>query len=121
MAGQKQSQVDKEHSQSPGQARRHAARTLGVDVDASEEQRRKAYLKGIRAHPPEQDPQAFEAIRDAYSTLNDMALARHALVADDVDPNAPLETFLDDIRGERRFVGPGPWLSALSPWQKRQR
>jgi hypothetical protein len=32
---------------------------------------RRAYLRGVRAHPPERDPEGFRRIRDAYELLKD--------------------------------------------------
>lgn len=43
--------------------------TLRVARDAGDEIIRQAYLKAIRSHPPDQDPEAFQAIRAAYEMI----------------------------------------------------
>lgn len=96
--------------------RRRAARSLGVDTNASDEACRDAYLRQIQAHPPDRDPRGFELIRDAYATLSDEVLRRAELLEGDLDPAAPLAGLYGD-RGPRRLVGPDPWLAALS-WSK---
>lgn len=89
-----------------------AASVLGVDADADEAQVREAYLREIKAHPPDEDPQAFEAIRDAYNLLRDpQRRMEHLLMA--ADPRAPLASLLDDLSHQYCFVGPGPWLKAM--------
>ena len=42
---------------------------LGVAVDADDATIRAAYLSGIKASPPEQDPKRFEALRNAYEAI----------------------------------------------------
>lgn len=44
---------------------------LGVDEDADDDIVRKAYLKQVRTHPPEQDPVRFQEIRAAYEMIED--------------------------------------------------
>ena len=43
--------------------------TLGVTRDASEEDIRRAYLRRVKAHPPERDPEGFQRAREAYELL----------------------------------------------------
>lgn len=42
---------------------------LGLTPPTSEEAIRRAYLKGVRAHPPERDPEGFRRVREAYELL----------------------------------------------------
>ncbi len=90
-----------------------AARVLELSPAASSEEVRAAYLRFVRAHPPDRDPDAFERVRDAYETLrNPERRAALLLLAD--DPTAPLVSLLDEERERRLFIGPDPWLAAMS-------
>src|SRR4051794_6979864 len=44
---------------------------------------KKAYLKRVRAHPPERDPQGFQRVREAYELLRALDPARPAYRASD--------------------------------------
>lgn len=48
-----------------------AREILGVELNATDEQIRAAYLTKITEHPPDRSPTEFERIRDAYDTLRD--------------------------------------------------
>jgi curved DNA-binding protein CbpA len=86
---------------------------LGLSENAGDRQVREAYLRRVREHPPDRDPETFERIRDAYEAIRDPYRRFTRLIAS-VDPGAPLATLLDEeCVGTRRFVGPGPWLAAL--------
>ena len=85
---------------------------LGVEADASEEEIRAAYLRRIKEHPPESSPEEFERIRDAYETLRDPRRRAQSLLFS-ADPEAPMISLIADRRTDRRFVGQGPWLTAL--------
>jgi len=85
---------------------------LGVGQDATDEQIRAAYLGKLKEFPPDRSPAEFEQIRDAYEVLRDRRQRfRHLLFS--VDPRAPLDTILEGDSGERKFVGPEPWLAVL--------
>jgi len=85
---------------------------LGVSLEADDEQIRAAYLRKLREFPPDRCPVEFERVRDAYELLRDhRRRTRHLLFS--CDPEAPLESVLDGVAGERRFVGPEPWLAVL--------
>ena len=85
---------------------------LGLDTDAADEEIRAAYLRLIKEHPPDRDPEKFERIRDAYDSLRDpRRRTRELLFAKSAI--GPLEGLLDGRRTQRRFVGPKPWLAAL--------
>ena len=89
-----------------------AREILGVEMNATDERIRAAYLDKVKEHPPDRSPDEFERIRDAYDTLrdprrrmNDILLSRH-----------PVPSFTELFAGlepERRFVGPNPWLEVL--------
>ena len=85
---------------------------LGIPDDSGEEDIRQAYLKMIKAYPPDRAPEEFERIRDAYEMLNDpRRLARAQLFS--VDPEMALDALLDNQELKREFTGPGPWLAAM--------
>ena len=85
---------------------------LQIDPEADDQAVQSAYVAQIKAHPPDTDPQRFEQIRDAYALMRDpRQRARHVLMA---DPHQPLASLLEEPGGQLRFVGPGPWLEALS-------
>lgn len=42
---------------------------LGVAADAGDEAIKKAYLQRVKEHPPEREPERFQAIRTAYELI----------------------------------------------------
>jgi curved DNA-binding protein CbpA len=42
---------------------------LGVPNSADDETIKKAYLQKVREHPPEREPQRFQAIRSAFESI----------------------------------------------------
>jgi hypothetical protein len=90
----------------------HATQVLGLAENASDEEIRTAYLKKVKEHPPDRDPEQFERVRDAYETLRDpRKRTQDMLLA--ADPSAPFVSLFGALEPERRFVGPGPWLEVL--------
>jgi len=85
---------------------------LGVDETADDAAVRAAYLAGVRRFPPDRDPDAFQRIRDAYQAIRD---EEHRLDFRlfGPPPLERLEELLATFPGERRHVGPRPWLDAL--------
>lgn len=85
---------------------------LAVGPEADDEQIRAAYLRKIKEYPPDRCPGEFERVRDAYELLRDRRRrAQHMLLS--CDPEAPLESLLDGIANDRKYVGPEPWLAVL--------
>ncbi|MHB1959743.1 MAG: J domain-containing protein [Acidobacteriaceae bacterium] len=85
---------------------------LGLGPDAEDEQIRAAYLAKLKQFPPDRSPAEFEQVRDAYELLRDRRRrAQHTLFS--VNPEARLESLVDGMDNDRRFVGPGPWLAVL--------
>jgi DnaJ-class molecular chaperone len=85
---------------------------LGVAQDAKPGEIRTAYLNKIKEYPPDKFPAEFERVRDAYTILSD-ARRRIQLMLQSADPEASLETLLDDQKQKRQFVGPEAWLAAM--------
>jgi curved DNA-binding protein CbpA len=85
---------------------------LGLSLEADDEEVRVAYLRKVREFPPDRCPVEFERVRDAYELLRDRrGRARHLLFS--CAPESPLESLLDGVADERKFVGPEPWLAVL--------
>lgn len=86
---------------------------LGVADSATDEEVRAAYLRLVKQHPPDREPEHFERIRDAYETLRDpRRRARRRLLAQ--GPEIPLESLLEGREAGLRFAGPEAWLEALA-------
>ncbi len=85
---------------------------LELTPGASDQEIRAAYLRKLKQHPPERDPQEFERVRDAYEDLRDPRTRTRKLLFSG-DPLPPLAKLLEGRRPSRRFVGPKPWLEAL--------
>lgn len=45
--------------------------TLDVSEDASQDEIKEAFFSLVREHPPEQDPDAYQRLREAYDVLSD--------------------------------------------------
>lgn len=85
---------------------------LGTGPEADDEQIRAAYLDRLKQFPPDRAPAEFEQVRDAYDLLRDRRRrAQYRLFA--VDPEAPLQSLLEDMKNKRPFAGPAPWLAVL--------
>ena len=85
---------------------------LGLEETADDEAVRAAYLRALRASPPDRAPEGFRRIRAVYEALRDTD-SRLALRLFGPLPLANLEELLDAFPEERRYVGPGPWLNVL--------
>ena len=85
---------------------------LGVPQDAKAGEIRTAYLNKIKEDPPEKFPAKFERVRDAYTILSDVRY-RIRLMFQSADPEASLETLLNNQKQNRQSVGPEAWFDAL--------
>ena len=56
---------------SPGTKEKTPYELLDIPLHSSSREIRKAYLKKLRAFPPEKDPEAFKEIKYAYDLLKD--------------------------------------------------
>jgi DnaJ-class molecular chaperone len=75
---------------------------LGVPQDAKLKEIRTAYLNKIKEYPPEKFPEEFERVRDAYTILSNVRY-RMRLMLQTADPEASMETLLDDQKQNRQF------------------
>jgi DnaJ-class molecular chaperone len=85
---------------------------LGVGRNTDDECIRAAYLAKLKQFPPDRSPAEFERVRDAYELLRDRRRRAHYTLLC-ANPEAPLESLLDGMERERRFVGLAPWLAVL--------
>lgn len=85
---------------------------LGLSADADEAEVRAAYLRLVKAYPPDRAPEQFERVRDAYEELCDPAHRAQRLILG-ADPLAPVVSLLGGEGQQRRFVGPKAWWAAL--------
>jgi hypothetical protein len=64
---------------------------LGLDVEFTREQLRRAYLRAVRKHPPERDPDGFQRVRAANELLQ--LVAKHgaapSLISEPPPPSQP--------------------------------
>lgn len=86
---------------------------LGVDEDADDETVRKAYLRLVRAFPPEHEPVRFQEIREAYESIA-LAPARmgyRLFMAPKPDPLPLVAAWLREV--EQR---PSPEAQGMMAW-----
>src|SRR5262249_47568615 len=58
-----------------------ALELLGVEGESDLATLRRAYLRAVRAHPPQRDPEGFQLVREAWELLQRRACARPDLEA----------------------------------------
>jgi curved DNA-binding protein CbpA len=93
---------------------------LGVSPEANDEQIRAAYVQKVKEFPPDRSGPQFERVRDAYEQLKDpYRRAKYVILGANAD--RPLESWVDDVPGLRRYVGPEPWLAAMKSQPKEHR
>jgi curved DNA-binding protein CbpA len=85
---------------------------LGVSPNAGEEEIRAAYLRKVKEYPPDQAPEEFEKVRNAFEALRDPRKRTLAMLHAS-DPGAPLASVLDGRAPRRLFAGPQPWREVL--------
>jgi curved DNA-binding protein CbpA len=88
-----------------------ARKVLAIEAESGDAEIRAAYLRKVKEHPPDRDPQEFERVRDAYEMLRDRRRRMRSLLLE--DPRQPLASLLEGVTSERRFTGPAPWLAVL--------
>jgi curved DNA-binding protein CbpA len=89
-----------------------AAALLGIDIAASPQELRAAYLKKVQQHPPDREPELFEQIRDAYEQLRNPDVRARAVLKGP-DPAAPLTDLFQGLSRSRAFVGSDLWVQLL--------
>ncbi len=90
--------------------------TLGVPPDATDDAIRKRYLELVKQYPPEQQPEMFAKIREAYDALKDLdARTMHRLFG--YGKSETLESIIEEAacRTSRRRIGLNTLVSAATP------
>lgn len=73
-------------------------KVLGVQVNTTDEEIRKAWLEKVKQFPPERYPDKFKEIRDAYETIgNDTNRLRNFLFSTDLYIGSPFEALTQEI------------------------
>lgn len=92
---------------------------LKLELPTTEEAIRRAYLRGVKAHPPERDPEGFQRVRAAYDFLRENPWAWSAAPTTDDDEHTEDEPEFPGSRGptlELRFSAePAPPAPANEP------
>jgi curved DNA-binding protein CbpA len=78
--------------------------TLGLPTDAGESEIRRRYLELVREFPPDQAPERFTAVHDAYEALRDPARRLQALLFHMETKTDSLEGLAADLRKRLRQV-----------------
>ena len=82
---------------------------LGVTLESTDHEIRDAYLRLVRAHPPEREPERFHRIQQAYAQIQgeDNRLTHAALGPDPaVQPDSMGEALLDYCRYDDKLAFP---------------
>ena len=90
--------------------------TLGVPTDADDGTIRRRYLELTREFPPEQHPERFAAVREAYEKVKDIdKRAKHRLIESAKDD--PIESIIEEAacRTPRRRVSLQSLLAVALP------
>lgn len=95
-----------------------AREVLGVDASVVGQDLKRAYLRKVKAHPPDREPQQFDRVRRAYELLSAPSW-QQVIEAEPLEPEADVveDIVADDLdSGEWSGVEfvPGPQTEALS-------
>ena len=72
---------------------------LGIQEGATPEEVRKAYTRSIRVHTPEQDPEGFRLIREAYEAIRDGKLFIEDGMSAPVNVSKGRQAFYERLEG----------------------
>jgi curved DNA-binding protein CbpA len=87
---------------------------LGLAADADDETIRRRYLELVRQFPPEQHPERFAAVREAYESLRDLnTRLRHRLF--EAGKKDTIDALVEELacRSQRRRISLTTLLSTL--------
>lgn len=85
---------------------------------ATDETVREAYMKGLRAHPPDREPDKFERIRRAYEMIKDEK-SRIELKLFGLEEKQSFLAMLPE-ENKRPRVGAEAWLAVIDEESKRK-
>lgn len=83
---------------------------LGVQANAAPDQIRSRYLELVRKYPPDQNPEKFREIHNAYQVLSDPLVQADALTS--VSRDRPI--LADEIEKAKAIRGRLPTLALLA-------
>jgi|JI10StandDraft_1071094.scaffolds.fasta_scaffold34915_2 hypothetical protein len=79
-----------------------ALKVLGIEVSAGEDGARRAYLRLIRVHKPDRDPQGFQRVREAYDRVKGEIVWRARWAAAAEEDDAPDAEAIDEDAKEAK-------------------
>ena len=80
---------------------------LGVAADANDATLRQAYLRAVKASPPDHHPARFQAISTAYEKINDEpSRLRYYLFNKECPGTSPLDAFRHSVQLQARSHPP---------------
>lgn len=85
---------------------------LGVARGADEQEVRRAYLAKVREFPPDQAPEQFQLISEAYELLKDPRILLGMKMSQAAAREFPME-LLEERKDRFRFAGMNAWLKAM--------
>lgn len=85
---------------------------LGVPRNASAAEVRRAWIEGVRRHPPDRDPEGFQRLREAHDRLKDPWFRSTERLFGRSDLSS-LSDLAEVFSGKRRWLGPEPWLRLI--------
>jgi curved DNA-binding protein CbpA len=93
-----------------------AYQVLGISADSDDAAIRRRYLELVRQYPPEQHPEKFAAVREAYETLKDTDTRLHRRLFD-VDKDDAIDKLIEEIacRNQRRRLSLAELLTTVRP------
>ena len=89
---------------------------LGLSLDATDQEIRKTYLRLVKEHSPEKDPEMYQKITSAYESIKDAgSRATTALVSalKNVETRQAIETLASSVKLTRRTPGLQELLNAV--------
>jgi curved DNA-binding protein CbpA len=89
---------------------------LGLSLNATDQEIRKKYLRLVKEHSPEKNPEMFQEITNAYESIKDARTrAKTALVSalKNVEPRQTIETLASSVKITRRTPGLQALLNAV--------
>jgi hypothetical protein len=89
-----------------------ALQALGINASVDARAARRAYMRAVKAHPPERDPDGFRRVREAYECVSQELSWRQASTAEpEPDAGEAFPVMASSSTESRRAVAPVAGLS----------
>ena len=88
---------------------------IGVPLNATDQEIRKKYLRLVKEHSPERNPEMFQKITNAYESIKDArtrATTELFFALKNVEPKQTIETLASSVKITRRTPGLQELLNA---------